>query len=205
MIRTRCRCDATAGPVCDCPDRANPERPHGGWQAAPIGGAAPDPPRSFDRTNPRASAITACIVALAMACSGPAASRKRASAAKAGTSGRVTRYRLLLRENQVDPGQAFRCYGQCQDELNPKAYLACLSACPGFEVTQGAACEKYEVPPDAACLTARQIPASAEVPPGLVVLAVIGNVMLVVGAASLCTLSSSHCGTYGAARYPAPR
>jgi hypothetical protein len=156
-------------------------------------------------SHSRARAITACLVALAMVCCGPSSSRKRASAAKAGTSGSVVRYRLLLRKNPVDPGEAFRCYGQCQDEVNPKAYLACLSACPGFEVTQGATCEKYEVPPDSACITARKIPASAEVPPGLVVLAVIGSVMVVVGAASLCALSSSQCGAYGVPRYPAPR
>ena len=156
-------------------------------------------------TNPRAHAITACLVTLAMACSGPASSRKRASAAKAGTAGSVVRYRLLLRENKVDSGEAFRCYGHCQDELDSKAYLACLSACPGFEVTHGAVCEKYEIPPEAACLTARQIPASTVVPPGLVVLAVIGAVMVVVGASSLCALSSSQCGAYATPRYPAPR
>ena len=153
---------------------------------------------------PRSRAITACLVALAMACCGPGSSRKRASTAKAGTVGSVVRYRLLLRENPVDPGEAFRCYGQCQDELKPKAYLACLSACPGFEVTPGATCEKYEVPPEAACLTARKLPATTEVPPELVVLAVIGSYVVVVGAASLCALSSNHCGAYGLQRYPPP-
>ena len=145
-------------------------------------------------TGPVARAITACLVALVMACAGPASSRKGASTAKARTSRSVVRYRLLLRENPVDSGEAFRCYGQCQDQLNPRAYLKCLSACPGFEETRGVTCEKYEIPPEAACLTAREIPASAEVPPGLIVLAVVGAVMLVVGASSLCASSSSQCG-----------
>jgi hypothetical protein len=120
--------------------------------------------------------------------------------AKAATANGVVRYRLLLRENQVDPGEAFRCYGHCQDEPDPRAYLECLSACPGFEVTPGESCDKYEIPPQAACLTARELPASAEVPPGLVVLAVVGTVMLVVGASSLCALSSSQCGVVGPPR-----
>jgi len=62
MIRTRYR-DAATGPVRQCPDRANPERRHGGWQAAPTGAAEPDQPRKFERTNLRARAITACLVA----------------------------------------------------------------------------------------------------------------------------------------------
>ena len=88
----------------------------------------------------------------------------------------------------------FRCYGRCQDRPDPKTYLKCLSACPGFEETRGVACEKYGFPLEAACLTARDICASAEVPPGLIVLAVVGAVMLVVGASSLCASSSSQCG-----------
>ncbi len=193
MIRTRYRESAT-GPVRECSARANPECRQGGWQAAPTGACEPDQPRKFERTNPRARAITACLVALAMACSGPASSGKGASTAKARTSRSVVRYRLLLRENPVDSGEAFRCYGRCQDQPDPKTYLKCLSACPGFEETRGVACEKYEIPPEAACLTAREIPASAEVPPGLIVLAVVGAVMLVVGASSLCASSSSQCG-----------
>ena len=136
MIRTRYR-DAATGPVRGCTDRANPERRHGSWQAAPTEADEPDRLRKFERTNPRARAITACLVALAMACSGPASSRKGASTAKARTSRSVVRYRLLLRENPVDSGEAFRCYGHCQDQVDPKAYLKCLSACPGFEETRG--------------------------------------------------------------------
>jgi hypothetical protein len=44
----------------------------------------------------------------------------------------AARYRLLLRENPVDPGQAFRCYGQCQSQTSPQGYLQCLAECPGF-------------------------------------------------------------------------
>ena len=204
MNRTRFR-DKFTGPDQECPDRASPKRLYGDWHAAPTEAIALNQPRKFAVTNARARAITASLVAIAMACAGPASSRKRASAAKAGTMGGVVRYRLLLRENPVDPGEAFRCYGHCQNEVDPKAYLACLSACPGFEVTHGATCAKYETPPETACLTARQIPASADVPPGLVVLAVIGTFMVVVGASSLCALSSSQCGGFVGPRYPPPR
>lgn len=106
------------------------------------------------------------------------------------------RYRLQLRDNPVDPGEAFRCYGRCQSQPTPQGYFQCLSACPGFEVTPGAHCAKYEVPPVAACLTTRKVPAAKEVDPGLVVLAVVGSFLLVVGAASLCSSSSAQCG-YG--------
>lgn len=176
-----------------------------GWRAPTTRAVEANRPHKFARTHSRARAITASLVALAMACGGPASSRKRASAAKAGAVGSVVRYRLLLRDNPVDPGEAFRCYGRCQDAVDPKAYLACLSECPGFEETHGATCAKYEVPPETACLTARQIPASSEVPPGLVVLAVIGTFMVVVGASSLCALSSSQCGGFATPRYPPPQ
>ena len=152
----------------------------------------------------RCRAIIACLLSLTLACSGCASSRKRASAPKAAR-GSVVRYRLLLRDNKVDSGEAFRCYGQCQDAASPKEYLACLATCPGFEVTHGATCQPYEVPPETACLTARKLPASAEVPPGYVVLAVIGTVMVVVGASSLCALSGSQCGSLAVPRYPAPQ
>jgi len=189
----------------ECLDSPSPDRRCGGGHPAATGAVEPYRQRKFAWTNPRARAVTASLVAIAMACAGPATTRKRASAAKAGAAGSVVRYRLLLRENPVSPGDAFRCYGHCQDEIDPKAYLACLSECPGFEVTHGATCAKYEVPPETACLTARQIPASSEVPPGLVVLAVIGTFMVVVGASSLCALSSSQCGGFAGPRYPPPR
>jgi hypothetical protein len=109
-------------------------------------------------------------------------------------AGETVRYRLLLRENPVSPQDASHCFGACQSTTTPKAYLECLSHCPGFEVTDGEYCSNTEIPPVAACLTARKLPAGKEVPVGMVVLAVIGEVMLIVGAASLCSISSSQCG-----------
>jgi hypothetical protein len=108
----------------------------------------------------------------------------------------AARYRLLLRENPVDPGQAFRCYGQCQAQASPQGYLQCIAACPGFEVTQGMRCSAQDVPPISACFTVRQIPKQSEPSPGWVVLAVLANVALIVTLASVCASSSSQCG-YG--------
>lgn len=169
------------------------------------GAAQPAPLRRLTSISARLRTLTACLVCLAIACSGSPSSRKSASAKKAGAPGSVVRYRLLLRENPVDSGEAFRCYGRCQGEADPKGYLKCLSGCPGFEVKQGVACEKYETPPEAACLTARKLPATSEVPPGYVVLAIIGSFMFIVGASSLCALSGSQCTMGGVPRYPPPR
>lgn len=108
----------------------------------------------------------------------------------------AARYRLLLRENPVDPGQAFRCYGQCQAQTSPQGYLQCLAECPGFDVTEGMRCAADEVPPVAACFTVRQAPKGSEPTPGWVVLGVVANVMLLVTLASVCASSSSQCG-YG--------
>jgi len=108
--------------------------------------------------------------------------------------GETIRYRLLLRDNPLSPRDAAHCYAGCQSSETPKAYVECLSQCPGFEATPGEYCSNTEVPPVAACLTVRKIPATRELPPGLVVLAVVGEVALVVGAASLCAASSSQCG-----------
>jgi hypothetical protein len=115
-------------------------------------------------------------------------------------SGETIRYRLLLRENRVSPSEASRCFAACQSAATPKSYVDCLTQCPGFESTPGEYCSNTEVPPVAACLTVRQIPATREPPAGLVVLAVVGQMALVVGAASLCSLSNSNCGLY-----PPPR
>jgi hypothetical protein len=106
------------------------------------------------------------------------------------------RYRLLIRDNPVSPTEAAHCFSACQAAATPNAYVDCLSACPGFETTPGEYCSKYDVPPAAACLTVRKVPAKEAIPPGLVVLAVIGQVALVVGAASLCALSETRCGRY---------
>ena len=111
-------------------------------------------------------------------------------------SGDTIRYRLLIRENPVNPTDAAHCFSACQSAPTPNAYIDCLSACPGFESTPGEYCSNTEVPPAAACLTVRKIPAKSEVPPGLIVLAIIGEVALVVAATSLCQLSSSRCGFY---------
>lgn len=115
-------------------------------------------------------------------------------------SGETIRYRLLLRENRVSPSEASRCFAACQSARTPNKYVDCLTECPGFEATPGEYCSNTEVPPVAACLTVRKIPVTKEPPTGLVVLAVVGQMALVVGAASLCSISNSNCGLY-----PPPR
>lgn len=104
------------------------------------------------------------------------------------------RYRLKLRHNPVDPGGAFRCFGACQEVTDTKHYVECLSECPGFEKTPGMECAPSETPPEAACITVRKVPKSTEPDPGLVVLAVVGQVLLVVGAASVCRASTTGSG-----------
>jgi hypothetical protein len=108
--------------------------------------------------------------------------------------GDTIRYRLLLRENPVSPTDAAHCFAGCQSAETPNKYVDCLSACPGFETTPGEYCSNTDIPPEAACLTVRKVSAKKELPPGLVVLAVVGEVALVVGAASLCSISSTQCG-----------
>jgi hypothetical protein len=114
--------------------------------------------------------------------------------AKSPKRGETIRYRLLLRENPVSPRDAMHCYSECQSTRTPNEYIGCLSKCPGWEETDGEYCSNTEIPPLAACLTVRKVPAAKEVPPGMVVLAVVGEIALVVGAASLCSISSSQCG-----------
>jgi hypothetical protein len=140
------------------------------------------------------------LVASSLACSGAQASG--ATAGDLDDPG-VARYRLPLRYNAVDPGQAFRCYGQCQSEPSPTGYLQCLARCPGFEITEGRRCADNEVPPLAACVNVRQIPKQSEPSAGWVVLAVIANVALIVTLASVCASSSSQCG-YGYNYPPGP-
>lgn len=105
-----------------------------------------------------------------------------------------TRYRLPLRDNPVDSGEAFRCYGACQAQATPRDYVACLSSCPGFERTPNEYCRKEEVPPIAACFTVHKV--SAKPPPdqSLIVIDIVGAFLLVIGAQSLCTASESQCG-----------
>lgn len=135
-------------------------------------------------------------------CSGCSRGQSAASADDLSDPG-AARYRLPLRYNPVDPGRAFRCYGQCQAQGTPAGYMQCLSECPGFEVTQGVRCAAEEVPPIAACFTVRQMPAQSEPSPGWVVLAIIANVALVVTLASVCASSASQCG-YGYYYPPGP-
>lgn len=111
-------------------------------------------------------------------------------------SGDTIRYRLLLRDNPVSPRDAMHCYSGCQSARTPNEYVECLEACPGFEKTPGEYCSKSEVPPEAACLTVRKVPVKTELPPGMVVLAVIGQFALIVGMTSLCLNNSpTHCGS----------
>jgi hypothetical protein len=115
----------------------------------------------------------------------------------------TVRYRLPLRENPVDSPAAFRCYGACQSQGTPDGYVECLSECPGFEVDHGFRCMDHEVPPVAACLTARKVGVKDDMDPALVVLTVIAGVAVVVGLSSVCAASaSSQCGY---SIYPPPR
>jgi hypothetical protein len=142
----------------------------------------------------RAREALSALLGLVVACNSvPAKSPKR--------DGGTIRYRLLLRDNPVSPTDAARCFSACQPEPTPNAYVDCLVACPGFEATPDEVCSKHDVPPEAACLTVRKVPFKKEMPPGLVVLAVVGQVALVVGAVSLCNVSSSQCGM----QLPPPR
>jgi hypothetical protein len=118
-------------------------------------------------------------------------------------TGETIRYRLKLRENPVSPSEASRCFSACQPAPTPTKYVECLRECPGFEATPDEYCSNTDVPPVAACLTVRKIPATQEPPPGMVVLAIVGTMALVVGAASLCSLSNSNCGMFPP--FPPPR
>lgn len=110
----------------------------------------------------------------------------------------TVRYRLLLRDNHVDKGEAFRCYGACQTQATPRAYVDCLTECPGFERDPGFMCAEYEVPPVAACLTVRKVKAQNELDPSLVILGKIGETALVIGLSSVCaSMSSPQCETTG--------
>lgn len=133
------------------------------------------------------------LVLLAFACS--TASRGRPG--RSFYDPEVARYRLLLRHNPIDPGAAFRCYGGCQSHTSPAEYLSCLAECPAFEATEGVACTANEIPPVAACITARRLPdpGNEGLSPGFVVLAVVANIALIVAASSACS-SSPSCGAY---------
>jgi hypothetical protein len=144
--------------------------------------------------------LLVCCLAASGACS---SSQSAAASADDLGDPDAARYRLPLRYNPVDPGQAFRCYGRCQSHETPTGYMQCLAECPGFEVTQGVRCGDDEVPPIAACFTVRKLPAQSEPPAGWLVLAIVANVALVVTLASVCASSASQCG-YGYQYPPGP-
>ena len=135
--------------------------------------------------------LSGCL-ALLVACSNAPAKHPKKRV------GETIRYRLQLRNNPVSPHEASRCFSECQPAATPKQYVECLELCPGFEKTPGEYCGNTERPPESVCFTVTKIPAKSEPPPGLVVLAIIGEIALVVGAVSLCNVSSSQCG------YPLP-
>lgn len=149
----------------------------------------PRGPRGRLRQAVRALAIVTLSVSVAC---GPSATQRARAAAHQDAD--TVRYRLLLRHNPVDPSEAFRCYGRCQPQETPDGYLDCLSECPGFEMTAGVRCASDEVPPIASCLNVRTMPRTEKLPPGLIVVGVLGGVLLVVGAAALCSASASQCG-----------
>lgn len=151
-----------------------------------------DPLGELGRSRWRARAALALTLALVpSSCRG-----QQAGSAVHRRDPNTTRYRLLLRENPVDPGEAFRCYGACQPQATPRGYLRCLETCPGFEITPQEYCAPREVPPVAACFTVRKIPAHSEPSAGLIILEIAGSFLFVVAAQSLCASSKSQC-AYG--------
>jgi hypothetical protein len=144
--------------------------------------------------------LAALGLVASLACAG--SRPEPASGSAAAGDADVTRYRLLLHGNPVDPGRAFRCYGACQPRETPEGYIECLAECPGFERTPGVACTPEEVPPVAACFTARAVPRASEPDPNLVVVAIIADVALVVGLAAVCASQTEPCGYAGAGLVP---
>jgi len=142
--------------------------------------------------------IAFALLAAALGCS---SSHRAPATPPARAASEVTRFRLLLSENPVDPGEAFRCHGRCQEQGTPEGYLQCLSECPGFEQTPGVACAANEVPPLAACFTARPAPLGSAPRAGSVVVAVIADIPLMVGVAAVCASQTEPCG-YGGGLVP---
>lgn len=140
------------------------------------------------------------LVGCCVACAG--ATPSAATGSPSRRDAEVTRYRLLLGDNPVDPGQALRCYGACQQRDTPESYLECLSECPGFEQTPGVACAPDEVPPRAACFTARPVPVGSEPQAGSIIIGVVANVALVVGLAAVCASQTEPCAYTGAGLTP---
>jgi hypothetical protein len=133
-------------------------------------------------------------VSQSLACARSTAGVSAAPAASAALSNAsVLRYRLPLRGNPVDVGGALRCYTDCQPKTSPEKYLECLEACPGFETQPGIACAPDEVPPIAACFTARKVSLSSEPRQGAIVIGTMGGFAWVVALASVCASSSTQC------------
>lgn len=133
--------------------------------------------------------IASLLCSLPLGCAG---SQKK----KTTTSHRdpnAVRYRLPLRNNPVNKGEAFRCYGRCQESPTPDAYASCLSECPGFTATTGFRCADYEVPPIAACFTARKVRLRDEMDPALVVLGVVAGIAVVASLSSVCASTPQSC------------
>lgn len=143
-------------------------------------------------------AIALALLATGLGCS---SSHRAPATSAAGAASEVTRFRLLLSDNPVNPGEAFRCHGRCQERDTPEGYLQCLSECPGFEQTPGVACAPNEIPPLAACFTARPAPVGSEPRAGSVVVAVIADIPLVVGVSAVCASQTEPCG-YGGGLVP---
>jgi len=145
----------------------------------------------------KARDFTVVLVSLSVAIAGchpPRRTRWQEALRPPDPHANETRYRLRLRENPVDPGEAFRCYGACQEQPTPRGYVDCLSNCPGFERTPSEYCTKEDIPPVAACFTVRKVPAKPPPDESMIVIGILGAFLLVIGAQSLCTSSESHCG-----------
>lgn len=148
----------------------------------------------------RASALlVGVLLAAGLGCSSsrPAPAEPRTTAL-AG----VTRLRLPLSNSTVDPGAALRCYADCQAWDAADGYLECLSECPGFETTPGVACAPNEVPPLAACFTARPAPLGSEPQAISSVVVVIGDVPVIIGVAAVCASQTEPCSPAGAGLVP---
>jgi hypothetical protein len=142
------------------------------------------------------------LLAAALGCGSNYPPPAAPSAQPSAASAEVTRFRLPLSNNSVDPAAALRCHAGCQKSDTPDGYLACLSECPGFERTPGVACAPHEVPPLAACFTARPAPVGSEPRAGSVVVAVIAGVPVMVGVAALCASQTEPCSYAGGGLVP---
>lgn len=146
--------------------------------------------------------VEGLAAALLAACLGCGGSQPAAAAPSVANGESQIRFRLLLSSNPVDPGAAFRCHAACQERETPDAYLECLSECPGFERTPGIGCAPDEVPPVAACFTARPAPLGSEPRKGSVIVAVIGDIPVLVGVAAVCASQTEPCSYSGAGLVP---